>query len=106
MIPNSLKVIASTRTRDWRSTLKTAARSPAGVCLESGIPSPIAFFGTDENVDRIARLAVDQSGYFFPDAPSSRYPSCDPKPIKVSDLEFEARIQLELKRDRSGGGCG
>jgi hypothetical protein len=36
----------------------------------------------------------------------NRYESCDPSPIEYEELEFEAKIQLQLKRDKSGGGCG
>ena len=48
----------------------------------------------------------DQLGYIFPAALGSRYESCDPNPVEYEELEFEAKIKLELKRDKSGGGCG
>ena len=48
----------------------------------------------------------DQLGFIFPAALGSRYESCDPNPIEYEELEFEAKIKLELKRDKSGGGCG
>jgi hypothetical protein len=36
----------------------------------------------------------------------SRYESCSPDPVEYENLEFEAKIILQLKRDKSGGGCG
>ena len=73
--------------------------------LEGGINNWIAFFGTDEGFEAAA-AADDQLRYDFPAALGSTYESCDPNPVKYEELEFEARIKLQLKRDKSGGGCG
>jgi len=48
----------------------------------------------------------DQLRYVFPSALGSRYKSCSPNPIENEKLDFQARIVLQLKRDKSGGGCG
>ncbi len=48
----------------------------------------------------------DQLGYIFPAALGSQYASCDPNPVEYEELDFESKIKLELKRDKSGGGCG
>ena len=70
----------------------------------------IAFFGAEDETLKDVRPAPnpvpDQLAYLFPAALGSRYESCDPSPIKYEELEFEAKIQLQLKRDKSGGGCG
>jgi hypothetical protein len=42
----------------------------------------------------------------LPAALGSRYESCDPDPVEYAELDFEAKIKLEMKRDKSGGGCG
>ena len=47
-----------------------------------------------------------QLDYVFPAALGSKYASCDPNPIEYENLDFVSKIKLELKRDKSGGGCG
>jgi rhodanese-related sulfurtransferase len=78
--------------------------------LEGGINNWIAFFGKDDkelqSVQMVTNPANDQLAYHFPAALGSRYESCDPSPIEYEALEFEAKIKLQLKRDKSGGGCG
>jgi rhodanese-related sulfurtransferase len=78
--------------------------------LEGGVNNWIAFFGKDDpelkTIQTVANPADDQLAYVFPIALGSRYESCDPSPIEYEKLEFEARIKLQLKRDKSGGGCG
>jgi hypothetical protein len=75
--------------------------------LEGGVNNWIAFFG-NEDMAIIPNPAAgnDQLGYIFPSALGDRYESCSPSPIEYEELEFEAKIQLQLKRDKSGGGCG
>jgi rhodanese-related sulfurtransferase len=78
--------------------------------LEGGVNKWIAFFGKDDqelrSVQAAADPADDQLAYIFPVALGDRYESCDPSPIEYENLEFEAKIKLQLKRDKSGGGCG
>jgi len=75
--------------------------------LEGGVNNWIAFFGTDdEPLQPAPNPAPDQLAYLFPAALGDRYESCDPNPIEYENLEFEEKIKLELKRDKSGGGCG
>ena len=78
--------------------------------LEGGVNNWIAFFGEDdktlEAIRPASNPAPDQLAYVFPAALGNRYESCDPSPIEYENLEFEARIKLQLKRDKSGGGCG
>ena len=78
--------------------------------LEGGVNHWIAFFGEDDKTLEAVRPAPnpapDQLAYIFPAALGNRYESCDPSPIEYENLEFEAKIKLQLKRDKSGGGCG
>jgi rhodanese-related sulfurtransferase len=75
--------------------------------LEGGVNNWIAFFGENDPTFQPNASAVDdQLGYIFPAALGERYESCSPSPIEYEDLTFEAKIKLQLKRDKSGGGCG
>jgi rhodanese-related sulfurtransferase len=91
-------------TQAWRELV--ASSVPNVYILEGGINNWIAFFGEDESFSAAPSAGTDRLGYLFPAALGSNYESCDPDPIRYEDLEFEARIHLELKRDKSGGGCG
>ena len=75
--------------------------------LGGGVNNWIAFFGEDEKALQYAPDAGDDElKYTFPAALGDQYESCSPSPIKYGELEYEAKIKLELKRDKSGGGCG
>ncbi len=75
--------------------------------LEGGINNWIAFFGAkDTSISPLANASEDQLRYSFPAALGSRYESCAPSPIEYEKLDFQARIVLQLRRDKSGGGCG
>lgn len=75
--------------------------------LEGGVNNWIAFFGeNDKALQPAPNAGDDQLGYIFPAALGSRYESCSPDPIEYEKLEFEQKIILQLKRDKSGGGCG
>jgi rhodanese-related sulfurtransferase len=91
-------------TEAWKQLV--ASSVPNVYILEGGVNNWIAFFGENEGFPSASLVGEDQLHYIFPAALGSRYESCDPSPIKYEELEFEARIKLELKRDKSGGGCG
>lgn len=75
--------------------------------LKGGVNNWIVFFGKDDKTIRPnPNAGDDELGFIFPAALGSRYKSCSPSPIEYEHLEFEAKIQLQLKRDKSGGGCG
>jgi rhodanese-related sulfurtransferase len=75
--------------------------------LEGGVNNWIAFFGeNDKALQADPNAGDDQLGYIFPAALGNRYESCSPDPIEYEKLEFEQKIILQLKRDKSGGGCG
>lgn len=92
--------------RAWKTLV--ASSVPNVYILEGGINNWIASFGQDD----LPQLAVnpsagdDQLRYLFPAALGDRYASCRPDPIEYENLTFESRIKLQLKRDKSGGGCG
>jgi rhodanese-related sulfurtransferase len=91
-------------TQAWKQLV--ASSVPNVYILEGGINHWIAFFGSEEGFQTATSTGEDRLGYLFPAALGSQYESCDPDPIEYEDLEFVARIKLELKRDKSGGGCG
>jgi rhodanese-related sulfurtransferase len=94
----------SAATEAWKQLAASAV--PNMYILEGGVNNWIAFFGEKEGFEAASPVGDDQLGYIFPAALGNQYESCDPNPIHYEDLEFEARIKLELKRDKSGGGCG
>ena len=86
-----------------------SAESVANVyILEGGINNWIAFFGKeDPNIEgELSQPMDDHLAYIFPAALGDRYECSDPDPLHNEELEFEPKIQLQLKRDKSGGGCG
>jgi rhodanese-related sulfurtransferase len=91
-------------TQAWKQLVANSV--PNVYILEGGVNNWIAFFGENEGFEAASALGEDQLGYIFPAALGSRYESCDPNPIAYEELDFEAKIKLELKRDKSGGGCG
>jgi rhodanese-related sulfurtransferase len=88
----------------WKQLV--ASSVPNVYILEGGVNNWIAFFGEGEDFQSAASFGKDQLGYIFPAALGSDYESCDPNPVHYEELDFEAKIRLELKRDKSGGGCG
>ena len=89
----------------WKTLV--ASSVPNVYILEGGINNWIAFFGKDDKaLQPNPNAGDDQLGYTFPAALGSRYDSCSPNPQEYEELDFEAKIKLQLKRDKSGGGCG
>jgi rhodanese-related sulfurtransferase/uncharacterized membrane protein (DUF485 family) len=90
----------------WK--ILVASSVPNVYILEGGVNNWIAFFGKDDEPALVANPSTgeDQLRYVFPAALGARYESCSPSPIEYESLSFEARIKLQLKRDKSGGGCG
>jgi hypothetical protein len=91
-------------TQAWKQLV--ASSVPNVYILEGGINNWITFFGENEDFGSASTAGEDQLDYVFPAALGSKYESCDPNPAHYEELEFEAKIKLELKRDKSGGGCG
>lgn len=75
--------------------------------LEGGVNRWIATFGAkDAALKPLASAGADRLRYAFSAALGDRYKSCSPSPIEYEHLDFLARIVLQLRRDKSGGGCG
>jgi Rhodanese-related sulfurtransferase len=91
-------------TEAWKQL--SASTVPNVYILEGGINNWIAFFGESEGFRAATSISDDRLGYIFPAALGSKYASCDPNPQAYEELDFEAKIKLQLKRDKSGGGCG
>jgi len=109
---NSVFIVMSNDETAAVKTWKTLVAStvPNVYILEGGVNNWIAFFGKEDKtlqaVQPNRNPVPDQLAYIFPAALGDRYASCDPSPIEYENLEFEAKIKLQLKRDKSGGGCG
>ena len=89
----------------WKTLV--ASTVPNVYILEGGVNNWIAFFGVEDEPLQIAvDPAPDQLAYIFSAALGDSYESCAPDPQEYEHLEFEEKIVLELKRDKSGGGCG
>lgn len=85
----------------------SASAVPNVYILEGGVNNWIASFGTeDAALQPKPEAGDDQLGFIFSAALGSNYESCSPDPVEYESLEFEAKIKLQLKRDKSGGGCG
>jgi rhodanese-related sulfurtransferase len=91
-------------TEGWKLLL--ASSIPNVYILDGGINNWIAFFGKEEGFQPASTTRNDQLKFLFPAALGDRYASCDPDPIEYEGLEFAPVIQLQLQRDKSGGGCG
>ena len=108
--PNRVIIVMSNdetlATQAWKVLV---AESVSNVyILEGGLNNWITFFGEeDPNIEgKVASPAMEQLAFIFPAALGDRYECSDPDPIHNEELEFEPKIQLQLKRDKSGGGCG
>ncbi len=108
--PHTVYVVMSNdeaaATEAWK---KLVANSVTNVyILEGGLNNWIAFFGkVDPEIQPVSNpVGVDQLRYTFPAVLGARYKSCYPDPQQNAELEFTPKIKLELKRDKSGGGCG
>jgi rhodanese-related sulfurtransferase/uncharacterized membrane protein (DUF485 family) len=94
----------SAATEAWKQLV--ASSVPNAYILEGGVNNWIKFFGENEGFQSATSARDDQLKYIFPAALGSSYESCDPNPQEYETLEFEAKIKLQLQRDKSGGGCG
>jgi uncharacterized protein len=109
-VANGVTVVVSndetTATQAWKTL--TAESVPNVYILGGGINGWIDKFGKDETIIQKVNFPVldDQLQYIFPAALGDRYECSDPNPIENEELEFTPKIKLELKRDKSGGGCG
>ena len=89
----------------WKLLVASGVRN--AYVLEGGVNQWIATFGKeDPQLKPLAGAGLDELRYTFAAALGDRYKSCAPSPIEYEHLEFETKIVLQVKRDKSGGGCG
>lgn len=107
--PNAVYVVMSNdeglATQSWR--LLTAESVPNVYLLEGGLNNWITVFGhTDPEIQPVSTALDETLRFKFPAALGDRYECSDPDPIENEDIEFTPKIQLQMKRDKSSGGCG
>jgi uncharacterized protein len=92
-------------TQAWKTLV--AESVPNAYILEGGINNWISTFGKNEQniVYASGPSGVDALKYAFPAALGDRYECANPSPHEW-ELEFTPKIKLQIKRDKSGGGCG
>jgi hypothetical protein len=106
---NSVYVVVSNdeglSTEAWKTLV--AESIPNVYILDGGINNWITVFGeTDPEIEKAENAGEGQLQFTFPAALGDRYECADPSPIEFENIEFTPVIQLQLKRDKSGGGCG
>ncbi len=108
--PNAVYVLMSNdedvSTKAWKHLVSESI--PNVYILEGGVNNWISFFGKEDASIVRANIPAEPEKlqFIFPAALGDRYYCADPSPIENEALKFDARIQLQLKRDKSGGGCG
>jgi hypothetical protein len=107
--PNTVYVVISNdeakATEAWKTL--SAESVPNVYILEGGINQWLKTFAEeDPKIIETPNLpGNDRLCYEFPAALGNRYEASFPNPHEW-ELEFIPKIKLELKRDKSGGGCG
>lgn len=91
-------------TEAWK--LLVSESVPNVYILEGGINNWIALFGDDDLTQTFNRGAGDdQLCYIFDSALGARNPAAEPDAHNL-ELEYTPKVQLELKRAPTSGGCG
>lgn len=92
-------------TEAWR--VLVAESVPNVYILEGGINYWLSIFAAEEPaiVPTPTPVVADRLRYTFPAALGSRYAGASPSPHEW-ELEYTPKIKLQIKRDKSGGGCG
>lgn len=92
-------------TEAWK--ILSAESVPNVYILEGGINEWLATFGHDEgDIVRVAAPTGDDTLCFdFPAALGDRFAAADPSPHEWQ-FEYTPKVKLQIKRDKSGGGCG
>jgi rhodanese-related sulfurtransferase/uncharacterized membrane protein YedE/YeeE len=107
--PNTVFVVMSNdeaaAAQAWK--LLVAEGVPNVYLLEGGVNRWISIFGVEEPgiVATPTPPGDDDLKYIFTAALGDRYLAADPNP-HAWELEYVPKIELQLKRDKSGGGCG
>ncbi len=91
-------------TEAWKILVAEAV--PNVYILEGGINNWIATFGDNDLTSTfLTGHPEDELCYIFDNALGSRYPAAEPDP-HAYELEYEKKVQLEIKRAPTSGGCG
>ncbi|MCB0104559.1 MAG: YeeE/YedE family protein, partial [Caldilineaceae bacterium] len=92
-------------TEAWK--MLTAEKVPNSYLLEGGINGWLATFAAADETLLMTPVdaSADALGYAFPAALGDRYFAAFPN-IHETELEFTPKIELQMPRDKSGGGCG
>jgi rhodanese-related sulfurtransferase len=92
-------------TEAWR--ILAAESVPNVYVLEGGINNWLGTFADAEFVsaNRLPDHADDTLGFAFPAALGSRHAAADPN-HDVFKLEYEPKVELQVKRGPASGGCG
>lgn len=107
---NTLFVVASNDEADateaWRTLV--AESVPNVYILEGGVNNWIEQFSdeTFQSEFRLTSYVDDALAYGFTTAMGSRYPAANPNPDVFKELDYEKRIELQIKRGPASGGCG
>lgn len=105
--PNTVIVLMSNdetaATEAWRYLL--AERVINLYLLDGGVNEWLHRFGHDMPVLPAKQFSDDQSAWVFPLSLGDRWAAALPDPSHF-DLQFEPKIELELKRGPVAGGCG
>jgi rhodanese-related sulfurtransferase len=91
-------------TEAWKILVAEAV--PNVYILEGGINNWIATFGDDDLTSTfLTGHPDDELCYIFDNALGSRYGAAEPDPYAFQ-LDYEKKVELELKRAPTSGGCG
>jgi len=91
-------------TQAWKYLV--AESIPNVYILEGGINNWLSVFAEEDNrIKAVDSSPDDTMRYAFAAALGGAFPASDPH-IDEYDLEFTPKIQLELKRGPTSGGCG
>lgn len=92
-------------TQAWKTLV--AEGVPNVYILEGGINNWLSLFAQNDQeiVPLMTPVNDDSLRFSFPAALGSRYEAAAPSPHEW-EFEYEPKIKLEIKRDKSGGGCG
>lgn len=92
-------------TQAWKTLV--AQSVPNVYILEGGLNNWLRIFAQED--PQITPTPTppgdDQPAYVFSAALGSRYSAASPNPLEWK-LEYTPKIKLQIKRDKSGGGCG
>jgi len=92
-------------TEAWKMLVANSV--PNVYILEGGLNHWIAVFGeAEEGITPRQTAIVDALRFAFHAALGDRYACANPSPLAGWEIEYQPKIQLQLKRDKSGGGCG